>query len=81
LLKYREKLIAKKVQPERRVSFLRSLAARGILVSLALADIVPRVLADPDDDVFLACALAGAPLTWSLTIPTCCRWKKHTSDR
>ncbi len=59
LVEYREKLIAKKVQAERRTWFLRGLAGRGVLVPLSPADIVPRVPADPDDDVFLACALAG----------------------
>ncbi len=59
LLEYREKLIVKKVRPERRIWFLRSLAGRGVLVPLSPADIIPRVPADPDDDVFLACALAG----------------------
>jgi predicted nucleic acid-binding protein len=59
LLEYQEKLIAKQIHLERRLGFLSSLIAKGLSVNLVPAEIVPRVLADPDDDVVLACALIG----------------------
>jgi predicted nucleic acid-binding protein len=59
LLEYQEKLITKQIHLERRLGFLSSLIAKGLSVNLAPTEIVPRVLADPDDDVVLACALIG----------------------
>jgi putative PIN family toxin of toxin-antitoxin system len=59
LLEYQEKLITKQIHLERRLGFLSSLIAKGLSVNLVPAEIVPRVLADPDDDVVLACALIG----------------------
>ena len=50
LLEYQEKLITKQIHLERRLGFLSSLIAKGFSVNLVPAEIVPRVLADPDDD-------------------------------
>ena len=59
LLEYQEQLITKQIHLERRLGFLSSLITKGLSVKLVPAEIVPRVLADPDDVVVLACALIG----------------------
>jgi putative PIN family toxin of toxin-antitoxin system len=59
LLEYREKLGTKKVPANRAAWFLQGIAQRGVLISLASDEIIPRIPADPDDDVVLACALVG----------------------
>ena len=59
LLEYQEKLVAKQIRVERRLGFLSGLIGRGVSIALAPSEIVPRVSADPDDDVVLACALIG----------------------
>ncbi|MCX6030330.1 MAG: PIN domain-containing protein [Chloroflexi bacterium] len=58
-LEYREKLAAEGITPIRRVEFLHYLGQLGKRVGLSPADIVGRVPADPDDDVVVACAIAG----------------------
>ena len=59
LVEYQEKLVAKGIREARTEWFLQGLFDKGILVSLAPGDILPRVPDDPDDDVVLACALVG----------------------
>ena len=56
---YHEKLIAKSVQPDRRRRFLDDLTSLGTRILLTSADLIPRIPDDPDDDVVIACAIAG----------------------
>lgn len=56
---YVEKLLEKGVTPVRSASFLADLDTLGIRVPLAPEDILPRIPADPDDDVVIACAVVG----------------------
>ncbi|MBL7065765.1 MAG: putative toxin-antitoxin system toxin component, PIN family [Anaerolineae bacterium] len=56
---YREKLIAKGVQPDRRHRLLEDLTSLGTCILLTPDDLVPRIPDDPDDDVVIACAIAG----------------------
>jgi predicted nucleic acid-binding protein len=56
---YAEKLIAKRVDQGKIAIFLTSLARLGIWVPLSEADLRPRIPADPDDDVVVACAIVG----------------------
>ncbi len=58
-LEYLGKLVPPRVDPLRRNRFLARLSRLGILIPLSADDIVPRVPADPDDDVVIACALVG----------------------
>jgi len=58
-LEYREKLTAAGISPVHRARFLARLARLGICVPFSPAEILPRVPADPDDDVVIACALVG----------------------
>lgn len=55
---YRDKL-ATNINSIRRDRFLTRLTRLGIYVPLTPADILPRVPDDPDDDVVIACAIAG----------------------
>jgi len=59
LLEYREKFISRNIETALRIAFLASLGALGERVQLSPDQIQPIVLADPDDDVVLACALVG----------------------
>ena len=58
-LEYREKLKARDIALARRAEFLAYLSRLGIRVRLSSADILPRVSADPDDDIVIACAIVG----------------------
>jgi putative PIN family toxin of toxin-antitoxin system len=56
---YREKFGARKVAFGLWVSFLRDLSLLGHHIALTPDQIQPLVPNDPDDDVVIACALAG----------------------
>jgi putative PIN family toxin of toxin-antitoxin system len=56
---YRAKFIAKGVQQDRYRRFLDDLVSSGTFILLASDDLVPRVPDDPDDDIVIACAVAG----------------------
>lgn len=58
-LEYREKLTAAGIDPLRRAFFLARLTRLGIRISLTKSDILSCVPDDPDDDVVIACAIAG----------------------
>jgi len=59
LLEYREKFITRNIAPAHRIAFLASLDVLGERVEL-VPDQVKRVVPhDPDDDVFIACAIIG----------------------
>jgi len=54
---YKEKLAERHADPVRAQHFLVQLLQQGVLVNVSS---IPRVIAaDPDDDVILACAVAG----------------------
>lgn len=59
LSEYQEKLTAKNVQADRARRFLDDLVSKGTSIALTPADILPRVPNDPDDDMVIACAIAG----------------------
>ncbi len=59
LSEYREKLVTKGVQLDRRLRFLDDLTSLGNHIPLTPDDLIPRVPDDPDDDVVIACAVAG----------------------
>jgi len=59
LSEYREKLTAKNVQADKARRFLDDLVSKGTSIVLTPADILPRVPNDPDDDMVIACAIAG----------------------
>ncbi|MBX3056431.1 MAG: putative toxin-antitoxin system toxin component, PIN family [Anaerolineae bacterium] len=59
LLEYREKLIARQIEPPLRIMFLASLDAFGERIQLSLEQIEAVISDDPDDDVVLACAIVG----------------------
>jgi predicted nucleic acid-binding protein len=52
-------LLERGVAPARLASFLADLDTWGIRVLLTPEDIPPRIPADPDDDVVIACVVAG----------------------
>lgn len=54
---YEEKFAARAVDPLRSQAFLSQLEKSGILVEVPNVD--PVIQADPDDDIVLACAVAG----------------------
>jgi len=56
---YRDKLASPNINPTRRGHFLTRLTQLGIYVPLTSDDLIPRVPDDPDDDVVIACAVAG----------------------
>ncbi len=56
---YVEKLLARKVNLQQTAAFMNDVDEAAIRVPLADADIVRRVPDDPDDDVFIACAIVG----------------------
>ncbi len=59
LNEYQEKLEAKRVDHATRITFLANLYALGEYIELESTQIQPVVVDDPDDDVFVACALVG----------------------
>lgn len=59
LSEYREKLVTKGVQLNRRLRFLDDLTSLGSRIPLTPDDLIPRVPDDPDNDVVIACAVAG----------------------
>jgi putative PIN family toxin of toxin-antitoxin system len=59
LLEYREKFVARNIEPALRIAFLASLDALGERIKLTPDQIQPVVSADPDDDVVVACATVG----------------------
>ncbi|HRQ36615.1 MAG TPA: putative toxin-antitoxin system toxin component, PIN family [Chloroflexota bacterium] len=59
LLEYREKLVARQIEPALRVRFLASLDALGEQIQLSSQQIVAIIADDPDDDIVLACAVVG----------------------
>jgi putative PIN family toxin of toxin-antitoxin system len=56
---YREKFIDRNIDLPIRVTFLNSLFEFGECIQLSSDQIQPRVPVDPDDDVVIACAIAG----------------------
>ncbi len=58
-VEYAEKLAAKQVAPDKIATFLDMLGRQGAFVPLVEADLIPRIPDDPDDDVVIACAIAG----------------------
>ena len=56
---YREKLIAKGIRLDQRLRFLDDLTSLGTLILLTPDDVIRRIPDDPDDDVVIACAIAG----------------------
>jgi len=56
---YREKIIAKRIQINKARQFMSELLLMGAQVTLTEADLLPRVPADPDDDIVVACAVVG----------------------
>jgi putative PIN family toxin of toxin-antitoxin system len=56
---YREKLIAKRVEIQKMRQFMNELLLMGAPVTLSAGDVRPRVPADPDDDIVVACAIVG----------------------
>ncbi|HFE65894.1 MAG TPA: putative toxin-antitoxin system toxin component, PIN family [Chloroflexi bacterium] len=59
LAEYREKFITRHIALPLRLAFLASINVFGERVALTADQIQPVVLADPDDDVVIACAIAG----------------------
>ncbi len=59
LLEYREKFIARNIDPALRINFLASLDVLGEQVKVAPDQIKSVVLNDPDDDIVVACAIVG----------------------
>ena len=59
LLEYREKFVARKIDPALRIAFLASLSVLAERVHLSPEQIKPIIVDDPDDDVVLACAIVG----------------------
>lgn len=59
LLEYREKFIARSIDPAHRIAFLASLDVLGEQVKIALDQVKPIVPNDPDDDIVVACAIVG----------------------
>ncbi len=56
---YAEKLLDRKADPLQAAAFLGDVDQKGICVALSPADVLPLILADPDDDIVLACAIVG----------------------
>lgn len=59
LLEYQAKFITRHIDPAQGVAFLADLDARGHHIDLTPDQIQPLVPNDPDDDIVIACALAG----------------------
>ena len=59
LAEYREKLIAKRINPAATLAFLRDFTVSPVPVELNPADVLPYVPNDRDDDIVVACALVG----------------------
>lgn len=59
LLEYREKFVTRHIAPALRIAFLASLDVLGERVELVAENIQRVVSNDPDDDIFIACALVG----------------------
>ena len=56
---YEEKFFSRNIPLEVQVAFLESLLVFGEHIELSRNQIHPRVPADPDDDIVIACAIAG----------------------
>lgn len=59
LLEYREKFISRNIDPALRIAFLASLDVLGQRIRLMSNQIKRVVSDDPDDDIFVACAIIG----------------------
>ena len=59
LLEYREKFITRNIDAALRIAFLASLDVLGERIELAPDQIKRVVSNDPDDDIFIACAIVG----------------------
>jgi len=59
LLEYREKLIARGISLEKRISFLAKLALLAEYIPITADQVQAIITADPDDDIVLACAVVG----------------------
>jgi putative PIN family toxin of toxin-antitoxin system len=59
LLEYREKFITRNIDSALRIAFLASLNVLGERIVLATDQIKRIVSNDPDDDIFVACAIIG----------------------
>ncbi len=56
---YVEKLITRKIDLLKSAAFLADLTTIGVLVKVKPGDVKPVIIADPDDDIVVACAVAG----------------------
>jgi putative PIN family toxin of toxin-antitoxin system len=56
---YLDKLIAKGIEPDKRRRFFDDLVSQSTLIQISPADVIPRIPDDPDDDLIIACAIAG----------------------
>lgn len=59
LAEYLEKFTTRNISLELRTAFLENLLALGENIALSPDQIHPVILADPDDNVVIACALVG----------------------
>lgn len=59
LLEYREKFITRNIDAALRIAFLANLDVLGERIELAPDQIKRVVSNDPDDDIFVACAIVG----------------------
>lgn len=59
LLEYRQKFIARNIDAALRIAFLAGLDVFGERIELAPDQIKRVVSNDPDDDIFVACAIVG----------------------
>jgi uncharacterized protein len=56
---YEEKFVARNIPPAHYAGFIAGLIGLGEHIELTPEQVQPIVLADPDDDIVLACALVG----------------------
>ncbi|HBY92697.1 MAG: PIN domain-containing protein [Ardenticatenaceae bacterium] len=59
LEEYAEKLVARKADPGKTAEFLAELIRRSVPVVVPLSEVKAVILADPDDDHVIACAVVG----------------------
>lgn len=59
LAELQEKFIARQIAPDAAAQYVADLLRLGEYVEVAAEDVRPVIAADPDDDLILACAVAG----------------------
>ncbi|MFQ6016421.1 MAG: putative toxin-antitoxin system toxin component, PIN family, partial [Anaerolineae bacterium] len=59
LAELQEKFIARQIAPDIADQYVADLVRLGEYVAVAPEDVRPVIAADPDDDLVLACAIAG----------------------